>query len=239
MIWISLAPDGMKSSAAKFLADADVAAVTAAVAAEAGDAILLFADTAALAHAVAGKMRNEIGQRCHLRDPQNFAFGWVTGFPYLEIDEESGKPAPAHHAFTAPAPGDWALIDRAPMEMRAQHYDLVLNGWELGSGSIRIHKPEEQRRIFEMLGLSADQIEERFGFFVRALEYGAPPHGGMALGIDRIVMIACGEENIREVIAFPKNQGARDLMMDAPSPVPDQLIADLHLRRAPESPSRG
>jgi aspartyl-tRNA synthetase len=239
MVWISLAPDGMKSSAAKFLADADVAAVTAAVGAERGDAILLFADTAALAHAVAGKMRNEIGERCHLRDPQSFAFGWVTGFPYLEIDEESGKPAPAHHAFTAPAPGDWELIDRAPMEMRAQHYDLVLNGWELGSGSIRIHKPEEQRRIFEMLGLSADQIEERFGFFVRALEYGAPPHGGMALGIDRIVMIACGEENIREVIAFPKNQGARDLMMDAPSPVPDQLIADLHLRRAAESPSRG
>jgi aspartyl-tRNA synthetase len=239
MVWISLAPDGMKSSAAKFLTEADVAAVTAAVGAESGDAILLFADTAPLAHAVAGKMRNEVGERCHLRDPQTFAFGWVTGFPYLEIDEESGKPAPAHHAFTAPAPGDWALIDRAPMEMRAQHYDLVLNGWELGSGSIRIHKPEQQRRIFEMLGLSADQIEGRFGFFVRALEYGAPPHGGMALGIDRIVMIACGEENIREVIAFPKNQGARDLMMDAPSLVPDQLIADLHLRRAPESPSRG
>ncbi len=239
MVWISLAPEGMKSSAAKFLTDADVAAVSTAVGAEPGDAILLFADTTALAHAVAGKMRNEVGERCRLRDPQCFAFGWVTGFPYLEIDEESGKPAPAHHAFTAPAPGDWALIDRAPMEMRAQHYDLVLNGWELGSGSIRIHKPEEQRRIFEMLGLSADQIEERFGFFVRALEYGAPPHGGMALGIDRIVMIACGEENIREVIAFPKNQGARDLMMDAPSPVPDQLIADLHLRRAPESPSRG
>jgi aspartyl-tRNA synthetase len=239
MVWISLAPDGMKSSAAKFLTEADVAAVTAAVGAESGDAILLFADTAPLAHAVAGKMRNEVGERCHLRDPQTFAFGWVTGFPYLEIDEESGKPAPAHHAFTAPAPGDWALIDRAPMEMRAQHYDLVLNGWELGSGSIRIHKPEQQRRIFEMLGLSADQIEERFGFFVRALEYGAPPHGGMALGIDRIVMIACGEENIREVIAFPKNQGARDLMMDAPSLVPDQLIADLHLRRAPEAPSRG
>jgi aspartyl-tRNA synthetase len=239
MVWISLAPDGTKSSAAKFLTDADVTGVTTAIGAQPGDAILLFADTAPLAHAVAGKMRNEVGERCGLRDPQIFAFGWVTGFPYLEIDEESGKPAPAHHAFTAPAPGDWALIDRAPMEMRAQHYDLVLNGWELGSGSIRIHKPEEQRRIFEMLGLSADQIEERFGFFVRALEYGAPPHGGMALGIDRIVMIACGEENIREVIAFPKNQGARDLMMDAPSPVPDQLIADLHLRRAPESPSRG
>jgi len=239
MVWISLAPDGMKSSAAKLLSEANVAGVTAAVAAEPGDAILLFADTTALAHAVAGKMRNEIGERCGLRDPQTYAFGWVTGFPYLEIDEETGKPAPAHHAFTAPAPGDWELIESAPMEMRAQHYDLVLNGWELGSGSIRIHKPDEQRKIFEMLGLSADQIEERFGFFVRALEYGAPPHGGMALGIDRIVMIACGEENIREVIAFPKNQGARDLMMDAPSSVPDQLITDLHLRRAPESPSRG
>jgi aspartyl-tRNA synthetase len=238
MVWISLAPDGMKSSAAKFLSEANVAAVTAAVEAQAGDAVLLFADTTPLAYAVAGKMRNEIGQRCGLRDPQTFAFGWVTGFPYLEIDEETGKPAPAHHAFTAPAPGDWELIESAPMEMRAQHYDLVLNGWELGSGSIRIHKPGEQRKIFEMLGLSADQIEERFGFFVRALEYGAPPHGGMALGIDRIVMIACGEENIREVIAFPKNQGARDLMMDAPSRVPDQLVTDLHLRRAPEPPSR-
>lgn len=238
MVWIALAPDGMKSSAAKFLSEADVAAVSAAVAAEPGDAILLFADTAALAHAVAGKMRNEIGERCGLRDPQSYAFGWVTGFPYLEIDEETGEPAPAHHAFTAPAPGDWELIESAPMEMRAQHYDLVLNGWELGSGSIRIHKPDEQRKIFEMLGLSAEQIEERFGFFVRALEYGAPPHGGMALGIDRIVMIACGEENIREVIAFPKNQGARDLMMDAPSAVPDRSIADLHLRRAPESASR-
>jgi aspartyl-tRNA synthetase len=122
--------------------------------------------------------------------------------------------------------------------MRAQHYDLVLNGYELGSGSIRIHKAAEQRKIFEMLGLSPEQIEDRFGFFMRALDYGAPPHGGMALGIDRIVMIACAEENIREVIAFPKNSVARDVMMDAPSEVPDGLIADLHLRRAPESRSR-
>ncbi|MFY9719931.1 MAG: amino acid--tRNA ligase-related protein, partial [Candidatus Cybelea sp.] len=147
-------------------------------------------------------------------------------------DEKSGEPVPAHHPFTAPQPGDWELIDRAPMEMRAQHYDLVLNGYELGSGSIRIHKPEEQRKIFEMLGLRPEEIDERFGFFVRALDYGAPPHGGMALGIDRIVMIASGEENIRDVIAFPKNQVARDLMMDAPGQVPDDLIADLHLRRA-------
>ncbi|MFZ1016895.1 MAG: aspartate--tRNA ligase [Candidatus Cybelea sp.] len=233
MVWIALGADGTKSSAAKFLSEADIAAVAAAVQAQTGDAVLLFADTDELAHAVAGKMRNEVGARCNLRDPKQYAFAWVTGFPYLEIDEATGKPAPAHHPFTSPAPGDWGLIDTAPEKMRAQHYDLVLNGYELGSGSIRIHTPGEQRKIFEMLGLTPEQIEDRFGFFVRALDYGAPPHGGMALGIDRIVMIACGEENIREVIALPKNQVARDLMMDAPSAVPDQLISDLHLRRAP------
>ncbi|HEY1882979.1 MAG TPA: aspartate--tRNA ligase [Candidatus Cybelea sp.] len=233
MVWLALGADGTKSSAAKFLSEADIAAVTSAVQAQTGDAILLFADRDELARAVAGKMRNEVGARCSLRDPQQYAFAWVTGFPYLEIDEETGKPAPAHHPFTAPAPGDWELIDSAPTKMRAQHYDLVLNGYELGSGSIRIHKPGEQRKIFEMLGLTPEQIEDRFGFFVRALDYGAPPHGGMALGIDRIVMIACGEENIREVIALPKNQVARDLMMDAPSAVPAQLMADLHLRSAP------
>jgi aspartyl-tRNA synthetase len=238
MVWIALAADGIKSSAAKFLSEEEIAAVRTAVEAQTGDALLLFTDAYAQAYGVAGRMRNEVAQRCGLRDAKEFAFAWVTGFPYLEIDEKSGEPVPAHHPFTAPQPGDWGLIDRAPMEMRAQHYDLVLNGYELGSGSIRIHKPEEQRRIFEMLGLRPEQIEERFGFFVRALDYGAPPHGGMALGIDRIVMIASGEENIRDVIAFPKNQVARDLMMDAPGQVPDDLIADLHLRRAPESQSR-
>ncbi|HEY6485729.1 MAG TPA: aspartate--tRNA ligase [Candidatus Cybelea sp.] len=233
MVWLALGADGTKSSAAKFLSEADIAAVTAAVQAQTGDAILLFAGRDELTRAVAGKMRNEVGARCSLRDPKQYAFTWVTGFPYLEIDEETGKPAPAHHPFTSPAPGDWELIDSAPTKMRAQHYDLVLNGYELGSGSIRIHKPGEQRKIFEMLGLTPQQIEDRFGFFVRALDYGAPPHGGMALGVDRIVMIACGEENIREVIALPKNQVARDLMMDAPSAVPAQLMADLHLRSAP------
>lgn len=241
MVWIALGADGVKSSAAKFLRDDDIAALRAATGAETGDAMLLFADTKELAHAVAGRMRNEIGERCGLRDPEKFAFAWVTGFPYLEIDEETGAKMPAHHPFTSPAPGDWELIDSAPLEMRAQHYDMVLNGYELGSGSIRIHKPEEQRKIFEMLGLSAQEIDDRFGFFMRALEYGAPPHGGMALGIDRIAMIACGEENIREVIAFPKNQVARDLMMDAPGPVPEKLLRDLHLRPlpAPEPGARG
>ncbi|MGA9946459.1 MAG: aspartate--tRNA ligase [Candidatus Cybelea sp.] len=238
MVWIALGQDGVKSSAAKFLTNEQIERASAALGAAIGDALLLFADARDLAYAVAGKMRNEVGERCKLRDPQTFAFVWVTGFPYLELDETTGQPAPAHHPFTAPVPGDWILIDRDPMAMRAQHYDMVLNGYELGSGSIRIHKANEQRKIFEMLGLTPEQVEERFGFFVRALEYGAPPHGGMALGIDRIVMIACGEENCREVTAFPKNQVARDPMMDAPSPVPEQLVRDLHLRLAPDAGSR-
>jgi aspartyl-tRNA synthetase len=239
MVWVSLATDGVKSSAAKFLTDAQIGAVRDALGAQEGDALLIFADKRERAYAFAGKMRNEVGDRCNLRDPNVFAFAWVTGFPYLEIDEETGQPMPAHHPFSAPAPGDWDLIDRDPMAMRAQHYDMVLNGYELGSGSIRNHKAHEQRRIFEMLGLTPQEVEERFGFFVRALEYGAPPHGGMALGIDRIVMIACGEENLREVTAFPKNSVARDVMMDAPSPVPEQLVRDLHLRFAPEVHSPG
>jgi aspartyl-tRNA synthetase len=234
MVWIALGSDGVKSSAAKFLSDDNVAAVRAAVAAETGDAVLLFADARGPAYAVAGKMRNLVGDRCGLRDSGTFAFCWVLGFPYLERDEATGALAPAHHAFTAPAEGQWDLMETDPMKMRAQHYDMVLNGFELGSGSIRIHKPDQQRKIFAMLGLTDEQVEDRFGFFVRALEYGAPPHGGMALGIDRIVMLACGEENIREVIAFPKNQVARDVMMDAPGTVPENLLRDLYLRTTVE-----
>jgi len=229
MVWIGLVADGVKSSAAKFLTDDDIAAVRAALEAATGDAILLFADSRDVAFGVAGKMRNEVGARCKLRDPGVFAFAWITGFPYLEVDAE-GNIFPAHHPFTSPAEGQWELIDTQPRKMRAQHYDMVLNGWELGSGSIRIHKPDQQRRIFEMLGMTKEQVEDRFGFFVKALEFGAPPHGGMALGIDRIVMLAAGEENIREVIAFPKNSVFRDVMMDAPTAVPQGLLDDLYLK---------
>ena len=230
MVWISLAHDGTKSSAAKFIDDDAIAKLRERTGAQTGDAVLLFADARDAALTVAGKMRLEIGDRCELRDPSVFAFAWVTDFPLFEADEETGEPAPAHHPFTAPAPDQWDLIDSEPLRMRAQHYDMVLNGYELGSGSIRIHKPEFQRRIFTMLGMSEEQIADRFGFFIRALDYGAPPHGGMALGIDRIVMLAVGETSIRDVIAFPKNQLARDVMMDAPSEVPDRLLRDLGLK---------
>ncbi|HEY9179949.1 MAG TPA: aspartate--tRNA ligase, partial [Candidatus Baltobacteraceae bacterium] len=230
MVWIALGADGTKSSAAKFIDDAAIAGLRERTGAQTGDAMLIFADARDAALSVAGKMRLEIGERCGLRDPNAFAFAWVTDFPLFEIDEETGEPAPAHHPFTAPGAGQWDLIDSEPLKMRAQHYDMVLNGYELGSGSIRIHKPEFQRRIFTMLGMSQEQIEDRFGFFIRALDYGAPPHGGMALGIDRIVMLAVGETNIRDVIAFPKNQLARDVMMDAPSEVPERLVRDLGLK---------
>ncbi|HZT13629.1 MAG TPA: aspartate--tRNA ligase [Candidatus Baltobacteraceae bacterium] len=230
MVWIALGAEGTKSSAARFIGETEIARLRERTGAQIGDAILLFADAADAALLAAGKMRLEIGDRCGLRDPEQFAFAWITDFPLFEPDEETGAPAPAHHPFTAPGEGQWDLIDTEPMKMRAQHYDMVLNGFELGSGSIRIHKAEFQRRIFTMLGMSADQIEERFGFFLRALEYGAPPHGGMALGIDRIVMLAAGETGIRDVIAFPKNQMARDVMMDAPSAVPERLLRDLGLQ---------
>ncbi|MHB8146500.1 MAG: aspartate--tRNA ligase [Vulcanimicrobiaceae bacterium] len=239
MVWIALGADGTKSSAQKFIGEEQVARLRSRCEAQTGDAILVFADAEATAFAVAGRMRNEIGERCGLRDPKTFRFCWVLDFPYLEIDEETGQPVPAHHPFTSPGQGQWDLIDTDPLAMRAQHYDMVLNGFELGSGSIRIHKPELQRRIFTMLGMSEEQIEHRFGFFMRALEFGAPPHGGMALGIDRIVMLACGEETIREVIAFPKNQVGRDLMMDAPTGVPEQLLRELYLRSTAPSAENG
>jgi aspartyl-tRNA synthetase len=239
MVWIALGSDGAKSSAQKFLSGDNIAKLRDAVEAETGDAVLLFADVRDVSLAVAGKMRNQIGEKCGLRDPKQFAFCWVLDFPYLEIDEGTGQAAPAHHPFTSPGEDQWQYIDTEPRKMRAQHYDMVLNGWELGSGSIRIHKPELQRRIFQMLGMTEEQIQDRFGFFIRALEYGAPPHGGMALGVDRIVMLACGEADLREVTAFPKNQRARDLMMDAPSPVPEALLRDLYLRSTPPEQSTG
>ncbi len=229
LIWLAFAEDGWKSSIQKLLDDATVARLRELSGAAQGDAVLLVAGAIPQVSHVAGRLRLEIGERLGLCDPQKFAFCWVVGFPLFEVDPETSKIGPTHHPFTAPAPGQEALLARDPLAVRAQHYDLVLNGSELGSGSIRIHDPAMQRRVFEVIGLREEQVRERFGFFMQALQYGAPPHGGMAWGIDRIVMLACGETNIRDVIAFPKNQLARDLMMDAPSPVPPELLAELGL----------
>ena len=229
LIWLAFTPDGWKSSIQKLLDDATVERIRTLSGAEEGDALLLVAGAAAHASHVAGRLRLEVGARLDLCDPAKFAFCWVVGFPLFEVDPETAKIGPTHHPFTAPAPGQEALLERDPLSVRAQHYDLVLNGSELGSGSVRIHDPAMQQRVFEIIGLSREQVQGRFGFFIQALQYGAPPHGGMAWGIDRIVMLACGETNIRDVIAFPKNQLARDLMMDAPSPVPPELLTELGL----------
>jgi aspartyl-tRNA synthetase len=236
LIWLSYAADGWKSSIQKLLDDATVAKLQTLTGSQSGDALLLVAGPKDLASDVAGKLRLHVGERLGLRDPAKFAFCWVVGFPLFERDPETGALTPTHHPFTSPAPGQEALLDTDPDAMRAQHYDLVLNGWELGSGSIRIHDPEFQHRIFEIFGLSDAEIEARFGFFMEALRYGAPPHGGMAWGIDRLAMLACGETSIRDVIAFPKNQTFRDVMMDAPSPVPPELLRDVGLQMRSKSP---
>ncbi|HEX3468628.1 MAG TPA: aspartate--tRNA ligase [Candidatus Elarobacter sp.] len=230
LAYVSFAPDGVKGSIARFVDDTLAARLRERTGAQDGDALLFAGDASGAAADVAGRLRLEIGDRLGLRDPGRFAFCWVLGFPLFERDEETGEITFSHHPFTAPLPGQEALFDADPLAITAQHYDLVLNGWELGSGSIRNHTVEFQRRVFNRLGLSDEQIEDRFGFFMEALAYGAPPHGGMALGIDRIAMIACGETNIREVLAFPKNQAFRDVMMDAPSTVPAQALKDLAIR---------
>jgi aspartyl-tRNA synthetase len=231
LVWIALAADGWKSSIQKLLNEDLVERLAAVAGATAGDALLIVGDASARASDVAGRLRLEIGERLGLRDPQAFSFCWVLDFPLFERDEETGEIAPAHHAFTAPLPGQEVLLDTDPLAMRAQHYDLVLNGFELGSGSIRIHDPAFQERIFkEVFRLSDESIRDRFGFLLEALQYGAPPHGGMALGLDRVAMLACGETSIRDVIAFPKNQLARDLMLDAPASVDPQQLRELSLQ---------
>jgi aspartyl-tRNA synthetase len=229
LAYITLTAEGAKGPIVKFLDEATIAALAADVDAVEGDAILFIGDRAREASDVAGRLRLEIGDRLGIRDPETFRFCWVRGFPLFERDADTGEITFTHHPFTAPAPGQEALFDSDPLALTAQHYDLVLNGYELGSGSIRNHDPAFQRKVFRRLGLADDVIDDRFGFFLEALSYGAPPHGGMALGIDRLVMLACGESSIRDVIAFPKNQQARDVMLDAPGAVPDAALRDVGL----------
>jgi aspartyl-tRNA synthetase len=163
-----------------------------------------------------------------------FAYVWVTEFPvFVGVDPVSGTPRPGHHPFCHPHPDDIGLFDTDPLKVRALAYDLVLNGWELGSGSIRIHEPELQRRVFNLLGISDEEADKRFGFFLQPFRYGAPPHGGFAFGIDRLTAILAGEENIREVIAFPKTQSGADPMTSAPTPVENAHLAELGLRLLP------
>ena len=233
LVWMKIGAEGaIDSPVAKFLSDDEKSALVAAMGATEGDLLLLVADEWDTTCEVLGQLRNDIGRPPVHQGPYKYV--WVTEFPlFIGIDPVSGRPRPGHHPFCQPHPDDMSLFDTEPLKVRALAYDLVLNGWELGSGSIRIHEPEMQRRVFNQLGISDEEADKRFGFFLQPFKYGAPPHGGFAFGIDRLAAILAGEENIREVIAFPKTQSGSDPMTNAPTPVDPAHLAELGLRLLP------
>ena len=232
LAWFRLTDEGLDSPLARFLNEAEAAAIRSVDGAQVGDIILCVADEYALACKVLGALRVALGSAPVGEGPHHYV--WVTEFPMFEGVDEDGNLQAAHHPFTMPHPGDLALIETDPLRVRSQAYDLVLNGWELGSGSVRIHRADIQSRIFSALGISEEEAASRFGFLLGAFKYGAPPHAGFAFGIDRLVAIFAGEENIREVIAYPKTQSGADLMTGAPKGITQRQIRDLSLTIAPK-----
>jgi aspartyl-tRNA synthetase len=222
--------DDVKSVVTKFLSLEQVKQMAQLFGAKAGDLLLIIAGKPKLVDNILSELRLEMGRRLKLADPKLFSFAFVRHFPLLRWDDEVGRWEAEHHPFTSPWEEDTALLESAPEKVRGKHYDIVCNGYEIGGGSIRIHQSELQRKIFRLSGYSDKEIDERFGHMLEAFQYGAPPHGGIAIGLDRIVMLLAGEETIREVIAFPKNQAAIDLTFDAPSSVSQQQLKELHLR---------
>ncbi len=225
-----LAGEMAGSAATKFLTREQIGAMAQRLKAKGGDLLLIVADKEKVARKTLSQLRLEMGRRLGLQDPGLLAFAFVLNFPLLAWNEEEGRWEPEHHPFTAPREEDIALLDTAPHQVRAKHYDVVCNGYELCSGSIRIHQRPLQEKVFRLLGYKQEDMEDKFGHLLEALEYGAPPHGGIAPGIDRLVMILAGEPTIREVIPFPKTQSASDLLFGAPSPVSPQQLKELHLR---------
>jgi aspartyl-tRNA synthetase len=231
LVWLKVTADGLESPVAKFLSEAEQAELRARLGAEPGDVLLLVADEWLRTCEVLGQLRNDLGRPPVHQGPYRYL--WVVDFPMFVGLSDDGKPKPGHHPFTRPHPDDVDRLESDPMSVRSRAYDLVLNGWELGSGSIRIHEPDLQQRVFDLLGIGQEEANRRFGFFLTPFRYGAPPHGGFAFGIDRLVAILAGEENIREVIAFPKPQSGTDPMTNAPTPVDARQLADLGLRTLP------
>lgn len=230
LVWLAFEPAGLRSPVAKYLTPEMVAALREAIGAKEGDLGLLVAAPAEVASAALGHLRLQAGERLGLRKPGELNFLWVEDFPLFEPSDEPGRLAAKHHPFTAPLPDDLDLLATRPAQVRARAYDLVLNGTELGSGSIRNHRRDVQERVFRAMGMPEAEYEARFGFLLEALEYGAPPHGGIALGADRIVAMMAGEESIRDVIAFPKTTRATDLMTEAPAVVDPRQLEELGIR---------
>jgi len=220
----------IKSVAAKHLDIGQLRQILGRLGAKPGDLLLIAAGAAATVNKVLDELRREMGRRLDMCDPNLMAFLYITDFPLFDWNSERKMWDSTHHPFTAPFEEDIPLLDSEPGKVRARHYDIVCNGYELSSGSIRIHNRDMQEKIFSILGYAREEIEAKFGSFLEALEYGAPPHGGVAPGIDRFVMMLTRSKSIRDVIAFPKNQAAVDVMTDAPSGISDEQLRELNLR---------
>ncbi|AEM78603.1 aspartate--tRNA ligase [Thermoanaerobacter wiegelii] len=230
LLWIQVFEKEVKSPATKFLSEEEMKKILERLEAEAGDLLLIVADKDGIVFDTLAHLRLELGKRFNLIDENKYEFVWIVDFPLLEYDEGEKRYVAKHHPFTAPKDEDIELLEKEPLKVRAKAYDIVLNGTEIGGGSIRIHDTELQKRMFKVLGFSEEKAWERFGFLMEAFKYGAPPHGGIAYGLDRLAMIITGSDTIRDVIAFPKTQNAVCLMTDAPSEVSEEQLKELHIK---------
>ncbi|MEK5426860.1 aspartate--tRNA ligase [Cytobacillus sp. FSL R7-0680] len=229
LAWLKAEEEGLKGPIAKFVSEEEQAAIQSALGVEAGDLLLFVADKKSVVADALGALRLKLGKQLELIDESKFNFLWVTDWPLLEYDEEDGRYYAAHHPFTMPQRQDLEKLADQPGEVKAQAYDLVLNGYELGGGSLRIFERDIQERMFEILGFSKEEAVEQFGFLLEAFDYGTPPHGGIALGLDRLVMLLAGRTNLRDTIAFPKTASASCVLTDAPGEVSEAQLNDLHL----------
>lgn len=229
LAWINITEEGIKSPIAKFLNQQEIDKILEKMNAKKGDIIFIVGDKSSIVHDSLGQLRLELANRFNLVDKDKLGLLWVTEFPLLEFDEEENRYVAKHHPFTSPMDEDIELLDKEPEKVRAKAYDIVLNGYELGGGSIRIHDSQLQEKMFKVLGFSKEQAWNKFGFLLEAFKYGTPPHGGLAIGIDRFIMLLTNTDNIRDVVAFPKTQSATCLMTEAPSFADEKQLEDLKI----------